>query len=451
MQPNANSDQTTSNALPTLRIDARWLLPMDETSSILENHSVYVTEGKISRICPTADTQDKDVEEILLLPEHALLPGYVNAHGHAAMALFRGLADDLPLMTWLNDHIWPAEGQWVSEEFVYQGTQLAIAEMFKCGTTTFADNYFFSDHSTQAAVDAGMRVAIFTPILDFPTNYASNADEYIDKALAVHDLFKGEPLAHIGLGPHAPYTVSDAPLQRITQEASARGLSVQIHLHETDVEVAESLDKFGKRPTKRLFDLGFLNDKVSTVHMTQINDEDIDILQQSGAHVVHCPESNLKLASGFCPVQKLIDAGVNVGIGTDGAASNNDLNMQGEVKTAAMLAKAVAQDAQALPAMAALKAATIGSANALGLGQQTGSIEAGKWADLQAVKLSGLEQSPMYDPASQLVYTDSSRYTEYTWVAGKAVLAEGKLTSIDEAALMTQTQTWQKKITEGAN
>ena len=428
-----------------LRIDARWVLPLGDNNEVFENYSVYITDGRIVGLQPQSEL-GPEVKEHIKLEEHVLLPGYINAHGHAAMSLFRGLADDRPLMTWLQDHIWPAEAQWVSGDFVYQGTQLAIAEMLRCGTTTFADMYFYSGDSIEAAIDAGMRTVSFTPVLDFPTNFAQNADEYIRKTLDVHSKYRHQPLAHVGIGPHAPYTVSDEPLKEIATTASQLQMPVQIHLHETGFEVSQSIEERGMRPTQRLAELGFLNESVSCVHMTQIDEIDIDILRQTGASVVHCPESNLKLASGFCPVGTLLNEGVNVGIGTDGAASNNDLNIQGEMKTAAMLAKAVANDAASLPAMAALKMATIGSARALGIDELTGSIELNKYADLQAVRMSELTQSPMYDPASQLVYTDSSRYTEYVWVAGKARLSKGELTSIDASQILENTRLWQSKI-----
>ena len=430
-----------------LRIDARWVLPMSEGTGVLENHTVLVTDGKVSGLCPTSECTE-EAGETLRLTEHAVLPGYINAHGHAAMALFRGMADDLPLMTWLEQHIWPAEGQWVSSGFVYDGTQLAIAEMLRCGTTTFADMYFYSGDSIQASLDAGMRTVSFTPVLDFPTNFAQNADEYIRKTMDVHAKYRHQGLAHIGIGPHAPYTVSDEPLKEIATIANQTGMPVQIHLHETAFEVAQSIEQRGQRPTERLAELGFLNEGVSCVHMTQIDDTDIGILLQTGASVVHCPESNLKLASGFCPIQKLMDAGVTVAIGTDGAASNNDLNIQGELKTAAMLAKAVAGDAAALPAMTALKAATIGGAKALRIDEFTGSIEVGKAADLQAVRMNNLPQLPLYDAASQLVYTDSSRMTEYTWVAGKALLKAGQLSTLNEDQLIARAVQWQQKISK---
>ena len=435
-----------------IQINARWVVPLSASHSrtVLQNQAVFVKDGKILAIQDQQATSHQ-ADRVVDLSDHILLPGYVNAHGHAAMSLFRGLADDLPLMTWLNDHIWPAEGQWVSDDFVQDGTRLAIAEMIKCGTTTYADMYFYPRSGVQAAIDSGIRNVSFTPILDFPTNFAQNADDYIEKAVAAHKQFHNQPRITLGLGPHAPYTVSDEPLKHITMLADQLDLPVQIHLHETAFEVAQSLEEKGKRPTQRLADLGFLTERVSCVHMTQISDDDIQILQQTGASVVHCPESNLKLASGFCPAAQLLSNGIHLGLGTDGAASNNDLNIQGEMKTAAMLAKAVAEDAAALPAWQALEMATIGGAKALGLEEHIGSLDVGKWADMQAVHLTQLGQNPLYDPISQLVYTDSSRATEYVWVAGKALLEKGQLsegTGLDEQQLIANAVQWQKKISQ---
>ena len=333
-----------------LKLNARWVIPMtDESASVLEHQSIYIRDGKILCVQPTAEA-GPDAAQTLDLADQVVLPGYINAHGHAAMSLFRGMADDLALMTWLQEHIWPAEGRWVDEDFAAAGTRLAISEMLRCGTTTYADMYFYPAPAAEVALAAGIRHVSFTPILDFPTNFAQNADEYIKKALAVHDRYRHHELLTFGLGPHAPYTVSDGPLRQIKTLADQLSMPVQIHLHETASEVSESEQKFGCRPTRRLADLGFMTDNLSCVHMTQINEEDIAILQHSGASVVHCPESNLKLASGFCPAQQLLTGGINLALGTDGAASNNDLNIQGEMKTAAMLAKAVAADAGAIPA-----------------------------------------------------------------------------------------------------
>ena len=437
-----------------LRINARWVIPMSNhqsgsqtsnAASLLHHQAVFIKDGRILAVQDQAAVSH-EATKTLDLPDHVLLPGYVNAHGHAAMSLFRGMADDLALMTWLQEHIWPAEGRWVDDAFVRDGTRLAIAEMLKCGTTTYADMYFYPGSGVESALEAGIRNVSFTPVLDFPTNFAQNADEYIKKALAVRDTYKHQPLLTLGLGPHAPYTVSNGPLQEITTLADQLEMPIQIHLQETAFEVAQSMEQFGCRPTQRLAELGFMTERVSCVHMTQISAEDISVLQHSGASVVHCPESNLKLASGFCPSAQLLSSRINVALGTDGAASNNDLNIQGEMKTAAMLAKAVAGDAAAVPAAQALYMATLGGAKALGLDDQTGSLTPGKWADLQAVDLSQLAQQPLYDPISQLVYTDSSRATSHVWVAGKLLLNKGELTTLDEQQIQHNARQWADRI-----
>ena len=443
-----------------LRINARWIIPIENTpnqtdhnllSNVLIDHCILIKEGLILAIEQQASCQIA-ATETLELNHQVLMPGWVNAHGHAAMSLFRGLADDLPLMTWLQEHIWPAEGQHVNEAFVKQGTELAIAEMIQSGTTTFADMYFYPQQSGEAALNAGIRATCFTPVLDFPTNYAQNADEYIRKAVECNDRFNNHPmndqgLVNIGFGPHAPYTVSDEPLKEITVLADQLDMPIQIHLHETAFEVSESLEKFDKRPTQRLADIGFLNERVSCVHMTQIDDSDIQILKKTGASVVHCPESNLKLASGFCPLSKLSEAGIPLAIGTDGAASNNDLDMFSETKTAALLAKGISQDASSIPAIEALTLATLGGAKALGIDDITGSLIPGKAADIQAIDLNTLSSQPVFDPISHIVYCAKSTQVSHVWVNGKCLLKEGKLTTLDEVKLIQQAQTWAAKIT----
>ena len=439
-----------------LRLNAKWIVPIESESSsaVLVDHCILIKDGLILAIEPQA-TCSVSAEESVELGEQVLMPGWVNAHGHAAMSLFRGLADDLPLMTWLQEHIWPAEGLHVDEAFVQQGTELAIAEMVQSGTTTFADMYFYPQQSAEAALKAGMRAVCFTPVLDFPTNFAQSADEYIRKAVECHDRFKNHPmningLVSIGFGPHAPYTVSDAPLIEITTLADQLDMPVQIHLHETAFEVSESLEKFNKRPTQRLMDIGFLNERVSCVHMTQINEHDIEILQKTGASVVHCPESNLKLASGFCPISRLSAAQVPLAIGTDGAASNNDLDMFSETKTAALLAKGVSLDASSIPAIAALTMATLGGAKALGLDEVTGSLKVGKAADIQAICLNTLSSQPVFDPISHLVYCAKSTQVSHVWVNGRCLLKDAELTTLNESELIIQAKAWAQKITSAA-
>ena len=456
MSSSNGSDLIQINAQADLRINTHWIIPVENTGDhnstnhVLIDHCLLIKDGIILAIEPQSSCQIS-ATETLDLGHQVLMPGWINAHGHAAMSLFRGLADDLPLMTWLQEHIWPAEAQHVDEHFVKQGTELAIAEMIQSGTTTFADMYFYPQQSGEAALAAGIRAVCFTPVLDFPTNYAQSADEYIRKAVECSDRFKNHPmneqgLVKIGFGPHAPYTVSDEPLKEITMLSDQLDMPVQIHLHETAFEISESLEKFNKRPTQRLADIGFLNERVSCVHMTQIDNSDIQILQRTGASVVHCPESNLKLASGFCPITKLTTAGIPLAIGTDGAASNNDLDMFSETKTAALLAKGISQDASAIPVIEALTMATLGGAKALGIDEITGSLKAGKAADIQAIDLNTLSSQPVFDPVSHVVYCAKSTQVSHVWVNGRCLLKNGKLTTLNEETLINHAKAWASAI-----
>ncbi len=428
-------------------LHARWIIPVEPDNAVHEHHSLAVKDGRIHALLPTKDARDRyraDVE--LDLAEHALIPGLINAHTHAAMSLFRGLADDLPLMEWLNDHIWPAEGTWVNPEFARDGTQLAMAEMLKGGVTCFSDMYFFPDETAQAAADAGMRAVVGMILIDFPTAWAGDAEEYLRKGLDLHDRFRNHPLIATAFAPHAPYTVSNGPLERVRVLAEELDVPIHMHVHETAAEIQQGMEQHGSRPLQRLEQLGLATPHLVGVHMTQLNDEEITAYARSGAHVVHCPESNLKLASGFCPVQKLVQAGINVAIGTDGAASNNDLDMFAEMRSAALLAKAVAQDASALPAAQALRMATLNGARALGLDEETGSLLPGKAADITAVNLGGIEAQPLYHAISQLVYTGGRHQVSDVWVAGQHLVKEGILTTLDEDDILTKARDWQRKI-----
>lgn len=429
-----------------LIIHARWVIPV-EPAGVLEHHCVAVHQGRILALLPGADaSMCYRAAEILHLPEHALIPGLINAHTHAAMSLLRGLADDLPLMEWLNRHIWPAESAWVSPEFVHDGAELAIAEMLRGGVTCFNDMYFFPDVTAQVAARCGMRANIGLIVLDFPTAWAGNADDYLHKGIALHDALRDEPLLSVSFAPHAPYTVSDSPLQDIVKYAEELNLQIHMHVHETAEEVRQGVDKYGTRPLQRLQKLGLLSPSLMAVHMTQLTGEEIAQVAQSGAHVLHCPESNLKLASGFCPVDKLIKAGVNVAIGTDGAASNNDLDMWSEMQCAALLAKGVSGDATSVPAAQALRMATINGARALGLEDKTGSLQPGKAADMTAVHLGAIETQPLYDPVSQLVYAAGRHHVTDVWIAGKRLLRERKLVTLDEQAVLAKAAQWRDKI-----
>lgn len=430
-----------------IRINARWLIPIEPQGTVLEHQAVIIQGERIAAVVSQQQAdQHYRAKETIDLGNHVLLPGMINMHGHAAMSLFRGMADDLPLMAWLSDHIWPAEGKFVDGEFVADGTQLAMAEMLRTGTTTFSDMYFFPEIAAQVAHDAGMRAQVCFPLLDFPTAWGSGPEEYLDKGRSFIDEWQGSSYIMPGIGPHAPYTVSDEPMTRALDMSRNTGAAIQIHLHETAFEVAEAQEKTGKRPLARLAELGLFSPKTQCVHMTQIDDSDIACLQRSGAHVIHCPESNLKLASGLSPVQKLLDAGVNVAIGTDGAASNNDLDLFGEVSTAAMLAKVVANDAAALSAHQALAMATIHGARALGRDHELGTIEAGKLADIIAVDLSDPFLQPVYDPASHLVYSNHGRQVSHSWIGGVPQVQEGRLTRIDVPDLMLRVRAWSDRI-----
>ncbi len=429
-----------------LLINARWVIPVDP-DGCLDHHSVAIDQGRILEILPASAAAVRyRAHRTVELATHALIPGLVNAHTHAAMALFRGLADDLPLMDWLQNHIWPAEGRWVSPEFVRDGAQLAVAEMIKGGTTCFSDMYFFPEDCAQVVRKAGIRACMGLIVIDFPTVYADSSNAYLDKGLRLHDELRSSELITTAFAPHAPYSVSDEPLTRIRTLNNELDLPVHMHVHETAHEVQEALAKTGRRPIERLHDLDLLTPNLVAVHMTQLLPEEIALLAQAGVSIVHCPESNLKLASGFCPVFELLRAGVNVALGTDGAASNNDLDMLDEMRVAALLAKAVSGDATALPARQALRMATLHGARALGLDQVTGSISTGKYADLAAIDLARISSQPVYDPLSQIVYTAGRDQVTDVWVAGRQLLEGGRLTTLDEAEILHRANRWSDRI-----
>lgn len=423
-----------------------WLVPVEPAGVVLRDHGLGIRDGKIVLIAPREQALKHTALEVRELPEHIISPGLINAHGHAAMTLFRGLADDMPLMTWLQQHIWPAEAKWVTEEFIKDGTELAIAEQLKGGITCFSDMYFYPEVASQQVHSSGIRAQITIPVLDFPIPGARDAAEALHKGLELFSDLKHHPRIKIAFGPHAPYTVSDDKLSNINVLAEELEAGIHMHVHETAFEVQQSQELHGERPLARLARLGLLGPRFQAVHMTQIDDDDLELLVATNTSVIHCPESNLKLASGFCPVEKLWNAGVNVAIGTDGAASNNDLDLLGETRTAALLAKAVAGSATALDAHRALRMATLNGARALGLEAEVGSLEVGKAADMCAFNLSGLAQQPVYDPVSQLIYASSRACVEHVWVGGKQLLENGKLTRMDEAKIIAKTRAWGEKI-----
>jgi len=438
-------------------INARWVIPVDTANNsraknnpennILEHHSLAINDGKILSILPTAKAQNKyTAAKKHQLANHAVMPGLINCHTHAAMTLFRGLADDLPLMEWLNEHIWPAEQKWISAEFVNDGTRHAVAEMIRGGTTCFNDMYFFPDQAAEVAVETGIRAVIGLILIDFPTAWAKDADEYLVKGEQVHDKYRHNSHIHTAFAPHAPYTVSDGPLQRINILAEELDIPVHMHIHETADEVKQSEEQHGQRSIQRLHELGLLSPRLLAVHMTQLTKDEITLLSAQGVHVVHCPESNLKLASGFCPVNELLQQDINVALGTDGAASNNDLDMLGEMRTAALLAKGTSGNCSVLPAHQVLEMATINGAKALGIDNITGSLTKGKAADVIAIDLDTIESQPLYDPVSHIVYAANRNQVTDVWVAGKQLLKNRELTSIEEKSVLNKSRDWQEKI-----
>lgn len=445
-------DELPILALPDqidLLISARWIVPVVPAGQVLENHSIAVHQGRILGLVNQTRAATLNARERRDLPHHLLIPGLVNAHGHAAMSLFRGLADDLPLMTWLTEHIWPAEGRWVSDDFVRVGTRLAVSEMLRGGTTCFADMYFYPNVAAQVAMDAGMRAQLAFPVIDNPIPGAQNSAEAISRGLRLHDETKHNPLISIAFGPHAPYTVGDETLIRVRTLADELEMPVHMHVHETAFEVQEALRTTGMRPLQRLRQLGLLSPRLQAVHMTQIDDQDLQLLGDFGVQIVHCPESNMKLASGCCPVHQLLEAGINVALGTDGAASNNDLDLLGELRTAALLAKSVSGQPTALDAHSALYMATLAGAQALGLADDTGSLEPGKSADMAAIDLSALPHQPVYHPVSQLLYTCNAAQVSDVWIAGQSKVRAGVLTLADQDGLQQAVAEWAQRIQKG--
>ncbi len=430
-----------------LLIEAGFVVPVVPHGVVLEHHAVAVTGGRIVAVLPVPEARSRFApRETVSRPDAALIPGLVNAHTHNPMTLLRGVADDLPLKVWLQQHIWPIEAAVIGPDFVADGITLAIAEMLRGGTTCVNENYFFPDVQAATYKRHGFRARVGLPVIDFPTAWAASDDEYFDKADEVHDQWRDDALIATAFAPHAPYTVNDANFERVRMLADQLDIPVHLHLHETAQEVEQSLEKHGQRPIARLDRLGLVNERLIAIHMTQLTEAEMHLCAERGVSVVHCPESNLKLASGFCPACALERAGVNLAIGTDGCASNNDLDMFSETRTAALLAKAVAQDAAALDAFSALRAATLGGAKAIGFDDRVGSIEPGKEADLVCVDLSALETQPLHHVVSQLIYATGRQQVSDVWIAGRARLRQRMLVDIGIEGVLSNARQWRERI-----
>ncbi len=425
-----------------------WCIPVEPAGTVLSGHAVAVTEGRIAEVLPLEQARDRYQPSVLIeRPEHVLIPGLVNAHTHAAMTLMRGLADDMALEVWLRQGIWPTEKRWVSAELVRDGTELAIAEMIAAGITCFSDQYFFPEIVAETASDLGMRAMVGTPVLDIATSWARDADECLQKGSdLVHDPFSDHPLISTCFVPHSTAALSDESFTRLRVLADQLDVPVQIHLHESAAEVEESIRETGKRPFERLEALGLVNSSLLAVHAVHMDEAEIARFAETGVSIAHCPRSNLKLASGIAPLAAFVAAGIDVGLGTDGAASNNVLDVLAEVRLAALLAKASTGNAAAVTAGDALYMGTLGGARALGIARTTGSVTPGKWADLACVDLGRVNSQPVYDVTSQLVYAAHADQVTDVWIAGRHQLDNGRLAHIDTDSLFARSNEWRDRI-----
>jgi 5-methylthioadenosine/S-adenosylhomocysteine deaminase len=430
-------------------LQPEWIVTVNSSFEVLQDYAVVIEDNRIlslTSIDEIIDLPFYQQAELVRLPDCALLPGLVNSHTHASMSLFRGMSDDLPLMEWLTEHIWPAEARWVDAQFAADGFKLAAAEMIRSGTTCLSDMFYFPDEIARCAQQMGIRSVVGLIVLDFPSPWAKTADEYLHKALAVHDEIREFSLVSSALAPHAPYTVSDEALRQIAMYSNEHDVPVHMHLHETAAEVAEAQQNNGQRPLERLDQLNLLNSNLIAVHMTELDEFEIERIAEAGVNVAHCPESNLKLGSGICPVASLLEKGVNICLGTDGAASNNDLDLLGEMRTAAMLAKGSSGNASACNARQAIEMATINGARALGMVDRIGSIEVGKCADLIAINLASLNTQPLYEPVAQIVYAAASRQVSHVWIDGVAQLRDFELCNLDSDEIIARASFWARKI-----
>jgi 5-methylthioadenosine/S-adenosylhomocysteine deaminase len=428
-------------------IHAAWIAPVEPPGTVLAGHSVAIRDGRIAGLVPTAEASRAfAARSEVRLGEHLLIPGLVNLHGHAAMTLLRGLADDLPLMTWLQEHVWPAEAKHVSDEFVHDGSLLAAAEMLRGGITCFNDMYFFPEATARAALRAGIRASLGVITVEFPSAYATDAANYLHKGLATRDAYQGEDLLTFCLAPHAPYTVSDETFRRIATIAEEIDAPIHTHVHETVDEIVQGMARSGMRPIERLRRLGIVGPRLIAVHAIHLEDAEIDLLAREGASIAHCPSSNMKLGNGIAPVAAFRARGITMGLGTDGAASNNRLDVLSEMRITALLAKGSSGDARALGAHEVLRIATLEGARALGLDRKIGSIVPGKQADLAAIELSSLETLPCFDPVSDLLYAAGREHVTHVWVAGEARLVDRRLVGLDREEIAAKAAWWRQRI-----
>lgn len=428
-------------------VHAKWLLSGIPNQPALENHSLCIADGKIQAVLPTAHVKENyTAKQVDNYSEHLIMPGLVNAHTHIGMNYFRGLGSDLSLMDWLHNHMLPTEKKWLSHEFVYDVSLFAMAEMIRSGTTCYNDMFYFPSATAEATIKSGIRAGIGLTVIEFPTKWAKTTDEYFSKGLDFYEQYKDNPYITPTLAPHAPYTVSDESFIRIRALSEKLQLKINVHLHETLDEIDQSMKQFGKRPMRRLYDLGLLSPQVIAIHCANLNKEDRDLLAETQPSVVHCPESNMKLASGICPVGQLRDAGVNIALGTDSVASNNDLDMLSEMRSASLLSKISTLNPESLKAHEALELATINGAKAMGLDHTIGSLEVNKAADFIAINMQDIEMLPVFKPEAQVVYSSNRQQVSDVWVNGKQLMKNRQLLTLDEQELKQKAKLFSQKI-----
>lgn len=428
-------------------ISASWIFTSNSEGQLLSDYSIVIENDKIIDLVPQDKVFDEyEANDTYQLTDHILIPGLINTHTHAAMSLFKGFADDLSLQDWLNDYIWPAEKEFINSSFVKDGSILALSEMIKSGVTTFNDMYFFPDATAEAVKELGVRSNIGLVVLDFPTNYATDPEDYLLKGFEFRDKWRNEELITTSIAPHAPYSVSDEAFTLINTYSEELSINIHTHLHETQWEIEDSIEKYGITPVQRLNNLGIIGPSLMAVHCVHLNDQDMATLAKNKVSIVHNPSSNMKLGSGIADIAKMLKQNLNISLGTDSSASNNRLDIMEEMRLAALLIKGSTKSPESFSANEAIKMATINGAKALGLESIIGSIEKNKKADLVAIDLNSIENQPIYNPLTTLVYSSSRSDVSYVWIDGEIKFKDKKLVKIDEERIIQLAKKWQRKL-----
>ena len=428
-------------------INSRWILPIKPKNKVLENSSIVINNSVILDIDSTDIINNRyESKNLYNLNDHCVMPGFINNHTHLSMSLFKGIADDLNLDEWLRNEIWPLETKHVNEEFVELGSKLAIIELIKSGSTCFNDMYFFPEVTAYASLELGIRASLGLITIDFPSNYAQNSGEYLEKGLAIRDKLKNETLVSFTMAPHAPYTVGDDTLKKIFTLSNELDLPVHMHIHETENEIKESIKKYNQRPIERLMKLGLINPNFIGIHAVHLNSTDISILSKNKANLVSCPISNLKLGSGIpnATLQNLEK--INLSFGTDGSASNNKLDILSEARLGSLLLKGISKDATKFNSNTVLECLTINAAKSLGMENIIGSVEKNKAADLIAINFKKITSQPIFKPVSHIVNATDRENISHSWVNGKCIMEDRNVLTIDENLINQKVQRFVKKF-----